>query len=333
MVSSINYLTRQDVRKRIAAKTERAVLFNVESATEADGSYRVVAQILRTLSAEQAIGGILYQNGNSFVVSEIDNATATIVVNAADSSVPAVGDAELWRKPGSVTNTNEIINGAVDRMIQRGYRANADFEEWVYSRGEGVVRVPDYVQSINSVEVYNDTTQFTSAPIWPDDIDVVEGELADLPINGDYLLSGADLSANAELVTFRVKTPVTNQRAFNTVLLTLLPANDMKVKVSDGQTETTLSLYADTRRTVALRTVKGFGEYTTFKISSVNEETEYNLYFSQVALFLNESGRGTRRLRKGHDWDIRQVGSGPFGCTRWGRRRFVSVRIGILRML
>ena len=259
MVSSINYLTRQDVRKRIAAKTERAVLFNVESATQVDGSYRVVAQILRTLSAEQAIGGILYQNGNSFVVSEIDNATATIVVNAADNSVPAAGDAELWRKPGSVANTNEIINGAVDRMIQRGYRANADFEDWVYSRGEGVVRVPDYVQSINSVEVYNDTTQFTSAPIWPGEIDVVEGKLADLPIRGDYLLSGSDVDANTELVNFNVKTPVTNQQAFNTVLLTLLPANDMKVKVSDGQTETTLSLYADTRRTVALRTIGGFG--------------------------------------------------------------------------
>ena len=48
----------------------------------------------------------------------------------------------------------------------------------------------------------------------------------------------------------------------------------------------------------------GSVEYTNFKICSVNEETEYSLYFSQVALFLNESGRSTRRLRKGHDWDI-----------------------------
>ena len=304
MVASTNYLTRQAVRERIAAETERALVFDIESAILDEGSYTVTAQILRTLSAEQALGGILYQAGQSFVVSSIDNQNARIVVSVAGGAVLNPGRAELWRKPGSVDATNRIIDGAIDRIVQRGYRASANFDDWVYSRGEGVVRIPDYVQSINSIEVYDDPSQFTSSPIMRDDITVLTGKLADLPNNGDYLISGSDVGAGTDLVKFRVQSPVSNQRLFNVVLLTLLPANDMRVRVSDGQTETTLSLYANTRRTVSLRMINGLDAYTTFTISSVDTATEYNLYFGQIALYLNESGRGLQELRKGYDWDI-----------------------------
>ena len=288
-----DFQTRQAIRQSLADELSEGSLVNItevqthsDNQEVPDGTTRLISDELRGL-ASLTNASAAYA-GQYRVILAHDPKTGTVDVKALDDV--SLGVLEIWRKPHNARKMSSLISIALDEAIESGYMVETLSEDWLLPQYSSLIRVPGHISKVASVH----------APS-PNDISIRRGQnrsyqptapAASYIEASQSRLNVTDAPAGSLIASINTEFSE-SINIYNTVLIGITSNSNIDLRMTDGNTDRTITMFADSPRVIAFPHKGGIKSSSEIQIYSAEDsEVSFSLDFSRNYYFVQSRIKG-----------------------------------------